>query len=178
MDVAFSSPACEYITDLKKIATLAQKNSAADFAFVRFLKTSAPSDIDTIVKEISTEVARGIDCTACANCCKALVVAPDYRDISDLAAGLDMTTIDFKKKYMRRDSEGDMVMKQKPCPFLKSSRCSVYSQRPQLCRKYPYLDQGHFIDTLNRVLRNLHVCPIVFNTFELLKIKFSTYSNS
>ncbi len=74
---------------------------------------------------------------------------------------------------MKKDGEGDLVFKQKPCSFLKNNKCGVYNSRPQLCRKYPYLDQGHFLETLGRVLGNLSICPIVFNTFELLKLKFT-----
>ena len=163
----------EFVTDLKKIESLSQKKSAENFEFSQWLKTQDPDEMDQVVKEISTEVAAGVDCTQCANCCKALVVAPDYRDISELASHLEMQTIDFKKKYMKKDTDGDMVFKQKPCPFLKSNKCSVYASRPQLCRNYPYLDKGQFLATLGRVLSNVYVCPIAFNTLELLKLKFA-----
>ena len=163
----------DFVTDLKKIESLSQKNSGKNFEFSQWLKTQDAAAMDAVVKEISTEVAAGIDCTKCANCCKALVVAPDYRDISELANHLEMQTMDFKKKYMKKDTDGDMVFKQKPCPFLKSNKCSVYASRPQLCRNYPYLDKGQFLATLGRVLGNVYVCPIAFNTFELLKLKFA-----
>ena len=162
-----SSP--EYVTDLKKIEALAYERSAENVAFAQRLKNQDPSKIDQIVKDIAVEVAKGIDCTTCANCCKALIVAPDYRDISELASHFHISTLEFKKKYMKKDLEGDLVMKQKPCPFLKNNRCSVYVSRPQLCRNYPYLDKGNVLATMGRVLGNLFVCPIAFNTFEALK---------
>ncbi len=163
----------EFETDLKKIESLAFQKSQENLDFVQFLKTQDPAQLDELVKEISTNVAAGIDCMKCANCCKALVVAPDYRDISELASHFEMTSVDFKKKYMKKDLEGDMVFKQRPCPFLKNNACSVYSSRPGLCRNYPYLDKGQFLANIGRVLNNTRVCPIAFNTFELLKLKFS-----
>lgn len=159
-------------TDLKKIEALSQKYATANFEFSKFLKTLDPKHVDQLVKEISIEVSAAIDCTTCAKCCRALVIAPDYRDVSRLAQATDMTSLEFKKKYMRTDCEGDLVFRQKPCPFLKSNRCSVYEDRPSLCRNYPYLDQGDIQGTMNRVLRNIHFCPIVFNTYERLKSHF------
>lgn len=163
----------EYVTDLKKIESLSQKNSSENFKFSHWLKTQDSLKMDEIVKTISSEVASGIDCTQCANCCKALVVAPDYRDIGELSQHLELSTLDFKKKYMKKDSEGELVLKQKPCPFLKNNKCSVYSKRPQLCRNYPYFDKGNFLANMGRVLSNTYVCPIAFNTLELLKLKFA-----
>lgn len=158
--------------DPKKIETAAQKNSMVDLAFSRFLKTQRVQDVDNLVHKIAKEVTAVVDCTACAKCCRALVIAPDYRDVSRLAESVNLETHEFRKKYMRLDSEGDLVMRQRPCPFLRSNRCSVYEARPNLCRRYPYLDEPNFVSSLNRVLRNLHVCPIVFNTYERLKSEY------
>lgn len=162
----------QYEFDHKRIETLAQKNSNANLAFARYLKTVDAVHVEEVVQRIAAEVTAQTDCTACAKCCRALTIAPDYRDMSDLAVHVGLTTLEFKKKYTRIDSEGDSVLRQRPCPFLKSNRCSVYESRPKLCRKYPYLDQGDFLGTINRVLRNVHVCPIVFNTYERLKAEF------
>jgi hypothetical protein len=34
------------------------------------------------------------------------------------------------------------------------------------------LDQPRIADELNRVLRNVHVCPIVYNTYERVKAEY------
>ena len=167
MEAALSNHHYEF--DHKRIETLAQKNSNANLAFARYLKTLDPELVEDIAERIAAEVTAETDCTSCAKCCRALTIAPDYRDLSNLAAHVGTTTAEFKKKYTRVDSEGDSVMRQRPCPFLKSNRCSVYESRPKLCRKYPYLDERNFLGEINRVLRNVHVCPIVFNTYERLK---------
>jgi Fe-S-cluster containining protein len=172
MEALLSPSRPEYVTDLKKIEALSYERAEKNVEFAQFLKAQNPERMDELVKKIAVQVASHIDCTQCANCCKALIVAPDYRDISELASHFQMSTLDFKKKYMKKDLDGDMVMKQKPCPFLKNNKCSVYASRPQLCRNYPYLDKGNVLATLNRTLGNLYVCPIAFNTFELLKLHF------
>jgi Fe-S-cluster containining protein len=173
MDVAPEAFKPEFETDLKKIGELVHQNGAFDLEFSHWLKTQNPSTIDQLVKDISTTVSAGIDCVKCSNCCKSLIVGPNYQDVGRLADHLEIPHAEFKKKYLKKDFEGELVFKQKPCSFLKNTGCSVYQERPGLCRKYPYLDQGNILPHLGRLLANLSVCPIVFNTYELLKLKFS-----
>lgn len=164
--------ATEWLTDLKTIEKQVYRENDKNEAFIRFLKNQNPEVVDEAVFKIQEKVSRNIDCTKCANCCRSLTVAPQYPDIQLLAQHANLTNQDFKDKYLKRDHEGDLVFKQRPCPFLKSNMCSAYESRPQLCRKYPYLDQKNFISRLHNVKSNLHVCPIVFNTFEILKSYF------
>lgn len=161
-----------WITDLKLIEKLANERYPRDLEFSHFLKTLNAEEVDKIVIELSQSVEKEIDCKSCANCCKSLMVAPNYPDISKLAEAVNLETNEFKKKYMKRDFEGDMCFKQKPCPFLKNNLCSVYENRPTTCRTYPHLQKGNFIARLGNVLSNLKVCPIAFNTFELLKLRY------
>lgn len=161
-----------WITDLKQIEKYANDYYEDNLKFSHFLKQQNTQEIDKIVIELSQTVSKEIDCTKCANCCKSLVVAPNYPDISKLAEAVNLETNEFKKKYMKRDHEGDMCFKQKPCPFLKNNLCSVYESRPTTCRTYPHLEKGNFISRLGNVLSNLKVCPIAFNTFELLKLRY------
>ncbi len=161
-----------WITDLKQIEKLADSHYDDDHRFAEFLKKQDEKKIDLLVTSLSQSVAQGIDCKKCANCCKSLTVAANYQDTSKLAHALELELHDFKSKYMKRDFEGDLVFKQRPCPFLKSNLCSVYENRPATCRTYPHLEKGNFISRLGNVLSNLKVCPIAFNTFELLKLNF------
>lgn len=75
----------------------------------------------------------------------------------------------FRKKYLKRDHEGDWVFQQRPCPFLKGSKCSVYEHRPGTCRSYPHLEKEHMAGRGWYILNNTRVCPIVFNVYEELK---------
>lgn len=172
MELSFESGSA-VIVDLKQIEKISARQREENLNFVTLLKTKDSAEVDRLVVKISREVASQIDCTKCSNCCHSLTVAPDYQDISRLAGALEMETHHFKQKYMQRDHEGDMVFRQRPCPLLKQGRCSVYENRPKLCRTYPHLEKGNIMDRLGNVLSNLKVCPIAFNTFELLKVHFS-----
>lgn len=161
-----------WITDLRQIEKYADEFYQENLEFSHFLKSQNSAEIDKIVIELSQTVSKEIDCKQCANCCKSLVVAPNYPDTAKLATAVSLETNEFKKKYMKRDHEGDMCFKQKPCPFLKNNLCSVYESRPTTCRTYPHLEKGNFISRLGNVLSNLKVCPIAFNTYELLKLRY------
>ncbi len=166
-------PRSAFIVDLGQIEKLSHQMTEENRAFATFLKTQNSAEIDDVVAELSQSVSRQIDCKKCGNCCRSLTVSPDYQDISNLAAALELETLEFKRKYMKRDEEGDMVFKQRPCPLLKDGLCSAYDSRPKTCRTYPHLEKNNVIARLGNVLGNLKVCPIAFNTFELLKLRFT-----
>ncbi len=161
-----------WITDLKVIAKKSNEQFETNQKFAEFLKTKNSEKVDTVVAELSQNAAKNIDCTQCANCCKSLTVAANYQDTVKVAAAVQLEIHEFKAKYMKRNSEGATVFKQRPCPFLKNNLCSVYESRPSTCRTYPHLEKGQFISRLGNVLSNLSVCPIAFNTFELLKLNY------
>ena len=163
----------EWQTDLKAIEKQVFSQIEKNEEFIRFLKNQDSQKIDAMVFQIQETVSKGIDCMQCANCCRSLAIAPQYPDIAKLSEQHNLTIQEFKDKYLKRDHEGDLVFKQRPCPFLKNNKCSTYESRPSLCQKYPYLDQKTFISRLANIKANLHVCPIVFNTFEMLKLQFS-----
>lgn len=161
------------VVDLRKIEKMTRENQNKNHEFLQSLKSLDSIELDRMVFEISSEVSSQINCEKCANCCRSLTVAIDYQDISTLAEGLEMTPVEFKQEYMKKNHEGGVVFKQRPCPLLKDNSCSAYECRPKVCRRYPYLDQKDFISRLGNVLSNMSVCPIVFNTVELLKLRMS-----
>ncbi len=161
------------VVDLRKIEMLAQENQQKNHDFLQGLKSLDANDLDRMVFEISKEVATKINCEKCANCCRSLTVSIDYQDISAIAEGLGVSPAEFKQDYMKKNHAGELVFKQRPCPLLKNNSCSVYGCRPKVCRRYPYLDQKDFISRIGNVLSNMSVCPIVFNTVELLKLRLS-----
>ena len=61
-------------TDIAVIENLAQQRERENWDFRCFLKGSdlEASKIDSIVAELYREVSAQIDCTDCANCCKAI----------------------------------------------------------------------------------------------------------
>jgi len=58
-----------------------------------------------------------------------------------------------------------------PCPMLNGKFCSIYENRPEVCRSFPHLEQPGFASRLIGVIDNVAICPIAFNAFEELKTK-------
>jgi len=163
----------EVLTDLKLVAAAAQKKWDENSRFRAFLKSKKFEDIADTIEAEGKRVASQVDCTQCANCCKSLTVSPHPKDVKRLSDGLQITALEFRDKYLKKDLEGDLVFKQKPCPFLKNNKCSVYEHRPETCRSYPHLEKAHMVGRGWYILENTLVCPIVYNTYESLKQIFS-----
>lgn len=154
-------------TDLTRIRKLSQESDGENWEFRSWLKQNAPDDIDGIVKGLSQKYFSLIDCTVCANCCRSLHVEFKKSELLSIAKTLRQSMEAFEKKYM---SEGKV---NPPCPMLDGKRCSIYENRPEVCRSYPHLEQPEFTARLMGVIANVSICPIAFNAFEELKAELA-----
>ena len=159
----------ELLTDLKEIEKQAGLQWQENQKLRQWLKSLPPAETQTMVDAISRSVSAQIDCRTCANCCQALTITPKPTDIKRLSDHLQIDPYDFRQKYLKKDHEGDLVFKQRPCPFLKQHKCSVYEARPETCRSYPHLETQHMAGRGWHIVENTFICPIVFHTYEILK---------
>lgn len=160
------------ITDLHEIARVSERNWDRNFEFRSYLKNSPRWDdddkLDALVHEILAQVTAGIDCTTCANCCREMGIAVEEQDIERLARLLDISVEEFESRYVAVDA-GEKFMPQTPCQFLGGNLCTVYEDRPCVCREFPHLHKEDFRGRLIGVIQNSATCPIVFNVLEELK---------
>jgi Fe-S-cluster containining protein len=162
----------DLVTDLETVKRLAEEQSDANWRFRYFLKnhlTWPEEKLDAVVQEIARKVAAEIDCAACANCCRTMAVGLEEGDIERLARHRGVTVAEFEASHVAVDDWREKILAESPCPFLEGSLCSVYAERPRGCREFPHLDKCGFASRLNGVMGNAEVCPIVFNTLQLLK---------
>lgn len=152
-------------TDLARIQRLSQERDDENWEFRSWLKQNAPDDIDGIVKGLSQKYFALIDCKECANCCRSLQVEFKKSELFSIANTLGQSIEAFEKQSM---SEGKV---NPPCPMLDGKLCSIYENRPEVCRSYPHLEQPDFTTRLMGVIANVAACPIAFNAFEELKTK-------
>lgn len=161
------------VRDIRTIGRYSRHNEAEDFRFRAFLKGMNESDeeLDTIVKEATDTVWAQIDCTTCANCCRTLQIVVDNKDIQRLAKRLGISAKQFSQKYVAiAEEDGEQYFNALPCPFLDTdNRCTVYEDRPQACREFPFLYIPGFRQRTLAMIDNNATCPIVFNVWQILK---------
>jgi len=161
--------------DLVQIRALAKEKEDENWRFRQFLKQQCsldPSDVDTQVMETTKRVWAGIDCTACANCCREVSPTFSEEEVSRLAQRLGMAPQQFIDAYLERTENGEenpWQTRTKPCPFLKENRCSVYEDRPADCSGYPYLYEPDFVFRTMGMIERTFTCPIVYEVIEKLK---------
>lgn len=132
------------------------------------------AQLDELIHAEHNRVFASFDCLSCANCCKSLGPYLTNRDITRLAAHLNMKPGQFTEKFLRIDEDNDYVFKNMPCPFLQTdNKCSVYEQRPDACREYPHTDRKNFYRILPLTEKNAATCPAVVEIIESVHKKIS-----
>ena len=149
--------------DLSRIQRLSQERDGENWEFRSWLKQYAPDNIDGLVKTLSQKYFALIDCTQCANCCRSLRIEFKKSELHAIAKTLGQSVEVFQKHSM---SEGKV---NSPCPMLNGKLCSIYGNRPDVCRSFPHLEQPEFTSRLMGVIDNVAICPIALNAFEELK---------
>jgi len=168
----------------KNVRTLAQRKEDQNYDLRRYFKEQgelSEKEVDQLVSETTRHVWASFDCARCANCCKELTRTVTDEEAGRLAARLALTPEEFRRRYLQgqadpeeagNDEEQDDVrwrMRGKPCPFLKDNRCTVYEDRPEQCRKYPYLYEPRFSFRTLAMIERTFTCPVVYQVFEELK---------
>ena len=163
----------------EELENLAKEKEDENWEFRKFLKFCDMSDdeLDQLVFKIAEQVGSTIDCTMCGRCCKELRPALSEDDQKRLAARLELTVEQFRVKYLQYDDteEWKWRMKDSPCCFHEDNKCTIYEDRPQNCRDYPYLHESGFSYRTMGMIERTFTCPIVFTVMQELKevLKFS-----
>lgn len=154
-----------------------RQNKAEDARFLVYLKVHLPQsnrELDATVHALAETVSAAIDCTTCAHCCQTLQITVTHDDSERLATRLGLSTEAFEERYTTLSGQQTRHFTQSPCAFLGDDlRCTVYEDRPKVCRDYPSLSKTHFRTRAWNVHESLAHCPIVFNVWDLLKRRYA-----
>lgn len=140
------------INNIKQIA-LEKRNENS--LFHSFLKQQDSNKVDEIVNRLDLEITPQIDCLECGNCCNNLRPIASNEVLRQFVEEKNIEEF----KYLMSFS----------CKNLDGKKCTIYLDRPDECRLFPYMDRKDFVSRILGVLQNYEICPIVFNIFEQLK---------
>ncbi len=146
-----------------------KKSTEHQKAYTNFLKKADKNKVLKHLPDLHEEAFEKVDCLTCANCCKNYsprFKTPDIKRISKVLGLKESVLIDT---YLEIDSDGDFVLKTKPCPFLEADNtCSIYEDRPSDCRRFPYTDEDVFIKRPAITQKNTSFCPAAYFVIEKL----------
>jgi Fe-S-cluster containining protein len=157
--------------DLNIIAAAALTRESENFRFRDFLRANDPEKIDAIVHRLNDTITPAIDCTACGNCCRSLMIHTTTEEHARLAAAAQIPLATWEARHIETSLQGATILNAIPCAFLKGSLCSVYEDRFQECREFPHLHRDNFNDRLFSTLMYYGTCPIIYNVVEELKVE-------
>lgn len=160
------------ITDLIQIRRLGEKKRAENERFRVHLKTHDYNE--RRFRRIGEEIEEQIDCTVCANCCRVASVQVSDRDVAKLSKTLGITRQKFIAEYtVINDTEGtrDLRRTESGCVFLSGNDCTIYDDRPDICRNFPHVvrGEGRIATRMWQFIDRACYCPIVFNALEVFK---------
>ncbi len=158
-------------TDTATIAALAELREEENYAFRTYLDRQDHAAIDEKVFVLNKQIAPQIDCTACGQCCKVLMVNITEPEVERLSVHLEMSIEATKTKYVETSLQGEMIMNSIPCHFLKDTACSIYEHRFTECREFPRLHRPGFVNRLFATFMHYAKCPIIYNVVEELKVE-------
>lgn len=161
------------LTDLVQIRRLGEKKRDENERFRKHLKRH--NFQEKRFRAIAQDVESGIDCRACANCCRVATARLTDRDVERLAKHLRVRVADFIATYTDQSVEEGLILKRTPegCIFLSGGDCLVYDVRPHNCEYFPHLvrGEGSVTSRMWDFKDRACYCPIVYNTLEAFKVE-------
>ena len=142
--------------------------------FLNKTEKKAPRGIDKLTPIIEKEVWAEVDCLSCANCCKKMTPTFTPQDLKRISAHFKQTPDEFRKKWLKKDINKDLVNKTQPCQFLnlKDNKCSIYAIRPVDCSGFPHLSKKKWVEYAYIHKQNIDYCPATFKMVEKMVAKF------
>lgn len=150
--------------NLKTIAETAVLKKSENHNFGIFLKTQDTNIIDDIASQLDQKITPQIDCLECGNCCRNLRPPVDEEIL-----------LQFVEPENLEENKYAMAF---ACKNLDCNACTIYLDRPEECRSFPYMDRPNFNSRTHELLQNYEICPIVFNIWEGLKMELEWESKS
>ncbi len=153
-----------------RVKELANSKAKENKKFFSKLKRLSSSRVDELFHSAHNDVFQEFNCLDCANCCKSISPIVLNRDVDRIARALGLKPVEVISKYLFEDEDGSYAFRETPCPFLDDENlCLIYPSRPKACREYPHTNRKRMQQIFNITLKNIAICPIVFEVVDRIK---------
>ena len=160
--------------DLSEINKLAKDKHIENKKYFDKLKKKPPKNLDYIMQELHDNEFKKTNCLNCANCCKTTGPLFTSADVERISKHLRLKPQQFISQYLRIDEDQDYVLQKLPCSFLDhDNTCFIYEVRPKACREFPHTDRKKFQQITAITIKNIPICPAVYNIVEEMKKKIA-----
>ena len=96
-------------------------------------------DLD-ITYDVCERLHDSFPCEMCGKCCHQPNITVMDGEVERIAGHLNMAAEEFIKEYLYRRDGLWLFKKSERCRFLDDgNRCAIWSERPEICRDFPYL---------------------------------------
>jgi hypothetical protein len=153
------------------VSRLAFEKEDENWQFRTFLKMGRGGSrgrINSLAEQFGRQAEAQMECTACGACCRDICVPLSSEEQIILAKRAGLAPAEFAERHMTTSDHAEPAIQAKPCHFLDGTRCSVYEDRPNACRGYPYIG-GDIATRMIGILERVGTCPIMFEMVEQLK---------
>ena len=158
--------------DLSEINKLAKDKHNENKKYFDKLKKKPPKNLDYIMQELHDNEFKKTNCLNCANCCKTTGPLFTSADVERISKYLRLKPQQSISQYLRIDEDQDYVLQKLPCSFLDhDNTCFIYEVRPKACREFPHTDRKKFQQITAITMKNIPICPAVYNIVEEMKKK-------
>jgi len=148
-------------------------------SFLNKTEKTPPPAIDKITPVVAQEVWQEVDCLSCANCCKKMTPTFTPADLKRISKHFGQTPEEFRKQWLRKDRNKDLINKTEPCQFLnlEDNKCSIYAVRPADCAGFPHLSKRKWTDYAYIHKQNIDYCPATYKMVEKMIVRFGAIEN-
>jgi len=158
-------------TDPEVVAKQAERLGDENWRFRTYVKHGGRvgrGRVNSLARRFGQEAESQMDCLTCGACCRDNTVPVPAAEAKRLAKRLGISVEEFRRTYLLTELDDEPAIEAHPCPFLEGNACSVYEDRPKVCRGYPYVG-GDVPSRMIGIIERAETCPIIFDMLERLK---------
>ena len=164
------------VSDPDEVARLGRERAPEHWSlYERLLARLQANDAALLssMDETLAGVIAQIDCTTCGRCCVHMGPVVSEGEAGRLAAALQIGLDELRQRHLQPMWPGAEASEQiwllpDPCPLHDGRLCTVYGDRPQVCRDFPQAVGADPAERLTIWVEMARICPITFNTVERL----------